>query len=205
MLGIFGIGVFGICVGMLSSVLNSILDRITAKLTFITKKMAGLSDKKAVARLRARTKTLINVCLIIGVWLSSSLVFARFCQLDFGNAVYYTAATYYTIGLGDYSVPWQGDVASASVFVFIFLASLGIASFAVFINITTELIAVIYSEVSETLEEFEQKLEASFITSNDANAKAPSAAIAVDKLKTQFSSASATSMRTVTPDGTVKV
>ena len=62
-----------------------------------------------------------------------------------------------------------------------------------------------YSEVSETLEEFEEKLEASFITSNDANAKAPSAAIAVDKLKTQFSSASATSMRTVTPDGTVKV
>lgn len=65
------------------------------------------------------------------------------------QAFYYSAITFLTIGLGDFTVNWTGDSAWPAVLLFILLTSFGLVLFAVLVHIAAAAILLGAREINK--------------------------------------------------------
>eukprot|EP00966_Prymnesium_polylepis_P228559 5289751-Prymnesium_polylepis.1 len=73
--------------------------------------------------------------------------------ITYGHAVYYTGVSFMTVGLGDYSVPWYGPDATASVFAFVLFSFFGLAAFAELISLGIDASAALRDQTKNLAKE----------------------------------------------------
>jgi len=93
-----------------------------------------------------RVKSYITIGLSVFVWLFSAVAFQAVqnethdpslneTPWTFMEALYYVGVTFLTIGLGDFSISWEGDRAWLRVTTFVLLTTLGLVLFAVLVQL----------------------------------------------------------------------
>ena len=81
---------------------------------------------------------MVTILVIIAYWLFGALLFDEIANVienehwGYGNAMYYAAITFPTVGFGDYSLRWYGHLRALEVSLFIVFTTIGLVLFVEF-------------------------------------------------------------------------
>ena len=149
LLGLGGIGGLGVTLLFLQQCIDEVLDVLSGRL-----KSCGCHRPKAV----------MTVACFLVTWFAGAFLFMELILLDgaefdytdgitYSHAVYYTGVSFMTVGLGDYSVPWYGPDAAASVLAFVVFSFFGLAAFAELISLGIDASAAVRDQTKELAKE----------------------------------------------------
>ena len=123
-IGLVGIPLFSVVVKSILSAFHIYFARL----------MKLMERPQLTEKFQACMRIILLLVLIMCYWLASARIFEA-CALSvdnhwsFGQAMYYTAITFLTIGLGDYSVSWYGPYAHWEITMFVAVCTIGLTLF----------------------------------------------------------------------------
>lgn len=169
---VLGIGLLGVSLHTISAVVDEMVNRVARacanRLDRSQKGRVGPrhvendSEFKSETR-RLKIKTVITVCISFLMWILSAVSFRMVMrkhgeQWSYFEAFYYSAITFLTIGLGDFTVNWTGDSAWPAVLLFILLTSFGLVLFAVLVHIAAAAILLGAREINKLKVDMQQRI-----------------------------------------------